>query len=26
MWAALGLIVIFSSYALVKFVLQAIGA
>jgi hypothetical protein len=26
MWSALGLIVIFSSYALVKFVLQAIGA
>lgn len=26
MWSALGLVVIFSSYALVKFVLQAIGA
>lgn len=26
MWAALGLVVIFSSYALVKFVIQAIGA
>ncbi|MDD3711066.1 MAG: hypothetical protein PHP37_00445 [Patescibacteria group bacterium] len=26
MWSALGLVVIFSSYALVKFVIQAIGA
>ena len=26
MWATLGLVIIFSSYALVKFVLQAIGA
>lgn len=26
MWAALGLVVIFSSYALVRFVIQAIGA